>query len=372
MHFTFTRNKAPIREIFKKFTDGELIIDDSYQRRRVWTEKDNVGLMETILLNLVIPEIFLWPSEINPENGDAITHIVDGQQRITAISDFISGEYVLRKQYLKSEIIIDSFGNLKFEELPNEVKKDFWSYEFSIVNIDRNCSIEDVKLMFKKLNMTDYRLNEQEIRHSTNSEFGSVSLEISRNEFWDEINVFSSSDVKRMKDVEYCSNILILAEEGIVDQATKKKLNQVYDDYKYEYPNKDFIVKKVIEAINLIRLLVTPDTQQFLSRKLQLYTTFSFIFDLLEENINLDQTTVEKYISFVNCYSTLKNEISENAIPSHIRDLYQMINSYRLASSEGVNKLSNRMLRFEIMRTLCLHEDFSKSKFDELLEHYAE
>ncbi|MGE2643575.1 DUF262 domain-containing protein, partial [Escherichia coli] len=216
MKFEFTRNTLEIREIYKKFNDGEYIVDHSYQRRKVWGEKDNVCLIETILLNLVIPEIFLWPAEIDPENGNTITHIVDGQQRINAIVNFIAGGYSLKKRYLNDEEISDRFGNLHFNELPPEVKTDLWTYSLSIVNIDKKCSLDEVKKMFYRLNVTDYRLNEQEIRNSMDTAFGKVALELSRNDFWDEIKVFSSADVKRMKDVEYCANILILTEEGIV------------------------------------------------------------------------------------------------------------------------------------------------------------
>lgn len=40
------------------FSSGSLIVDESYQRRSVWGEKDKIRLIETILLKLVIPEVF--------------------------------------------------------------------------------------------------------------------------------------------------------------------------------------------------------------------------------------------------------------------------------------------------------------------------
>ncbi|GJM78291.1 hypothetical protein HMSSN139_07870 [Paenibacillus sp. HMSSN-139] len=48
--------------------------------------------------------------------------------------------------------------------------------------------------------------------------------ELSSDEFWEKHKVFSASDVRRMKDVEYCSSIIILAREGIIDQTTSKKI----------------------------------------------------------------------------------------------------------------------------------------------------
>lgn len=370
MGFEFTRNTLPIVDIYKKFNSGEYIVDHSYQRRKVWIDKDNIRLIETILLNLVVPEIFLWPSDIDPETGDTIIHIVDGQQRINAIVDFIAGKYSLKKSALLIEEVKDKYGNYYFDELPPKVKTDFWSYQLSIVNIDKNCSLEDVKNMFYRLNITDYRLNEQEIRNSMDNEFGKVALNLSRQGFWDEIKVFSSADVKRMRDVEYCAGIIVLADEGIVDQTTNKKLNQTYDDYKNEFPYEKEVMSLINKTMEVILTLYNDITAKFLSRKIQLYTVFSFVFYLEENNIKLSESIQHRFTLFVNSYNNFKNDISEIDVPVNLRDIFKLINSYRLASSEGVHKLSNRMLRFEIIKMLCLPEsEFTEEHFEELTQY---
>lgn len=54
--FSFSDNHKSIKEINTMFSSGSLIVDESYQRRSVWGEKDKIRLIETILLKLVIPE----------------------------------------------------------------------------------------------------------------------------------------------------------------------------------------------------------------------------------------------------------------------------------------------------------------------------
>lgn len=49
-----------ITQIYNGFKDEELVVDKTYQRKKVWGDKDNIRLIETILLDLVIPEIFMW------------------------------------------------------------------------------------------------------------------------------------------------------------------------------------------------------------------------------------------------------------------------------------------------------------------------
>ena len=111
MKFEFDQNYKKISEIIGMRKRGELVVDYSYQRRAVWGEKDWIRLVETILLNLVVPSVYFWNSETDPETGKAILHIVDGQQRITAIQNFVNGEFKLKGNYLLEEESKQRFGN---------------------------------------------------------------------------------------------------------------------------------------------------------------------------------------------------------------------------------------------------------------------
>ena len=118
----FTRNTWKISQIYTGFKEQTLIVDRSYQRKKVWGPKDNVRLIETILLNLIIPEIFLWDSETAPDTGKTITHIVDGQQRINAIFDFIAGKFKLQKKYLLNDTIKEEYGDKEFCDLDDDIE----------------------------------------------------------------------------------------------------------------------------------------------------------------------------------------------------------------------------------------------------------
>ncbi|EOS23104.1 hypothetical protein C806_03207 [Lachnospiraceae bacterium 3-1] len=74
-------------------------------------------MIETILIESVMPEVFFWTTDRDPDTGVASTHIVDGQQRINAIVDYIGGEFVLSEKYLMSAQIKESCGNREFKEL---------------------------------------------------------------------------------------------------------------------------------------------------------------------------------------------------------------------------------------------------------------
>ena len=352
----FTRNTMKISAIYKGFDEESIIIDSSYQRRKVWGTQDNIRLIETILMNLVVPEIFMWDSSTNPNTGETITHIVDGQQRVNAIFEFIAGNYRLQKKYLLEAEIREKFGDKFFSDLDDETKKDIWSYELSIVNLDKNFTKDEIRNMFYRLNLTDYSLNDQEKRNSLGSAFGIKSEELANEEFWEIYKVFSPSDIRRMRDVEYSSSIILLSREGIVDQTKNDKLNQLYKDYVDEYEDAERDIEKVHNAMELIKELTEEKHNNFANKKTQMYSLFSVMFDFCENSITLTSEMKELFGEFVKAYSLFKNEYEIECETEEEQKTYEVLKKYKLASSEGVNKLGNRMIRYEILKKMLLNE----------------
>lgn len=355
MKYLFRRNTKTIQEINRDFTEGKLFADSSYQRRKVWNDQDKVRLIETILMELVIPEVFFWTTDRDPDTGVASTHIVDGQQRINAIVDFIGGEFSLNERYLMNDEIKRLCGRKGFKELDQSFKNKIWEYPISIVEIDPECHIAEIKELFYRLNLTNYNLNQQEKRNSKDSIFGDKSEALSTYDFWKKAKLFSSADAKRMKDVEYCCSIYILANEGIVDQTNGKKINNYYDDYKDEFDTDDKLKNKILNAMSVIEDILDKTTISFVSKKAQMYTLFCVIFKMLEEEKDFTDF-FEKIKVFVSAYSKFRNEFVLEYEDDLTSTVYANIKKYKLASSEGINKVANRTIRFEILYKICVED----------------
>lgn len=366
MRFEFDQNYKKVSEIIGMRDRGELVIDYSYQRKAVWGEKDWIRLIETILLNLVVPSVYFWNSETDPETGKAILHIVDGQQRITAIQKFIKGDFKLKKSYLLEDESKERFGNKYFKDLlPNE-KKDFWDYKLSVIEIARDVKINDVKNMFKRLNLTDYNLNNQERRNVISGEFAALARELAENEFWNNENreIFRAHVVKRMQDVEFCASLILLYKRGIIDQQTDKALNDAYIDYGANYNDADKDRNAVLTAMELVDKFISDKTLPFLRRTSQLYTLFSVVFYMMQSKKEITEINVAKFHSFVAIYDNFKNE--ENVtleLTVEERNLYDLFKKYKQASSEGTRKQTNRMARFDVLKYFILVDKSS----DELI-----
>lgn len=350
--FNYTDNRKSIKDISSMFNEGSLVVDETYQRRSVWSEKDKIRLIETVLLNLIIPVLFFWKAETDPETGESITHIVDGQQRIKAICSYINNEFKLKPQYLLDASAKDRYANKFFRDLDSDDKKLFWNYQLMVIDIDPIATRSDIITMFNRLNLTDYNLNDQEKRNSMSGEFASLARELSEAPIWEERHLFTTTDVKRMKDVEFCASLILLYKKGIIDQTDQSALNQAYEEFQSGYSDAESDKEAVLKAIDIIpQFFVSDEVTKFLKKKTQLYTLFSVVFFMQRTGKALGKEDLENLQRFVRLYSVFNNDMDlTGQVTDDEKVLFDWLKKYKLASSEGLNKHTNRMIRYNVMK----------------------
>lgn len=350
--FNFTDNRKSIKEISSMFEGASLIVDDTYQRRSVWSEKDKIRLVETVLLNLIIPVLFFWKADTDPETGASITHIVDGQQRVKAICSFINNEFKLKPQFLLDEMAKKKYSNKYFRDLDAEDKKSFWNYQLMVIDIDPTATRNDIITMFNRLNLTDYNLNDQEKRNSMSGEFAALARELSDAPIWEERHLFTTTDVKRMKDVEFCASLILLYRKGIIDQTDQTALNQAYEELQSGYKDAENDKNEVFAAIDLLpQFFISEEVTKFLKKKTQLYTLFSVIFYMRRNSLSVSEMQLQNLQNFVDLYAVFNNDMDlTNQIDKNEKVLFDWLKKYKLASSEGLNKHTNRMIRYNVMK----------------------
>ena len=73
-------------DLFRMIVEGELNLQPNYQRKFVWDKKTMSKFIESLLLSIPIPTIFL------AENNDDTFEVIDGQQRLTTIFAFMKSK----------------------------------------------------------------------------------------------------------------------------------------------------------------------------------------------------------------------------------------------------------------------------------------
>lgn len=132
-----------------------------YQRRSRWDIERQSKLIESFIINIPVPPIFLYEKAYNSYE------VMDGQQRITAISDFYNNRFALRGLDLWPEL-----NGLTYLELPNKIRAGLDRRSISSIVLlkesapDEEDAIFLRQLVFERLNTGGVKLERQEIRNS--------------------------------------------------------------------------------------------------------------------------------------------------------------------------------------------------------------
>jgi hypothetical protein len=126
-----------------------------YQRRDRWTAEKRSALIESFLLNIPVPPIYL------AEDDFGTYSVIDGKQRLTAIRDFMRNALALSDL----ETFVELEG-LTFADLPSELGNALKIRPYLRVVTLLKQSDPDLKYdVFERLNTGGERLNAQEIRN---------------------------------------------------------------------------------------------------------------------------------------------------------------------------------------------------------------
>jgi len=77
-------------ELFNMMKNSSLLLTPSFQRKLVWNDTHKEDFIETILLGLPFPEIYLADGGINLDTQTSETLVVDGQQRLSTIYQYVT------------------------------------------------------------------------------------------------------------------------------------------------------------------------------------------------------------------------------------------------------------------------------------------
>lgn len=132
-----------------------------YQRRHRWDIKKRSQLIESFLMNIPVPSVFLFENDYNQYE------IMDGRQRIDTLRSFMNNEFALRNLEFWKEL-----DGKRFHDLPNVIQKGLARRTVNAVVLLAETTKQDEsgvdirKILFKRLNTGGVQLNPQELRNA--------------------------------------------------------------------------------------------------------------------------------------------------------------------------------------------------------------
>lgn len=244
------------RELCTMYEENELLKPE-LQRKYVWDKMEASRFIESILMGLPVPSIFLAQA-----GSDKL--IVDGYQRIMTVYDYIRGIFSADGKVFKlsnSDKINYRWRNKSFKELTNEDQKKIKSTTIhAIVFEQKKPENSDTSLyqIFERINTSGRTLTAQEIRNCVyQGSFNKLLFELNKNEAW-RILFGTKDEDTRMRDIEFILRFFVMKSDSVQKStlnqiSLKKSLNEFMRDVQNaEETLIEIFRTEFIETMNLV------------------------------------------------------------------------------------------------------------------------
>lgn len=218
------------RELVSMYEEDELVKPE-LQRKYVWDKVEASRFIESILLGLPVPSIFL-------AQAGSQKLIVDGYQRIMTVYDYMRGVFTADKKVFKlsnSEKINVRWRNKAFSELSTDDQRKLKSTTIHAIIFEQKKPENDgtsLYQVFERINTSGRTLTPQEIRNCVyQGSFNTMLFEINENATWRKLFGAEEAD-SRMRDLEYILRFFTMKTGSILNNDSKQiSLKKALNDF---------------------------------------------------------------------------------------------------------------------------------------------
>ncbi len=235
-----------VADVYQLIDEGKLILRPDFQRKFVWTHEHQEAFIDTMLNGLPFPEIYVCEGEVDVQKLRTTRLVIDGQQRLTTIRNYIEGRHV--NPLVKVP---------PYQGLTNEQKQNFLSYQ--IVMRDLGKVDEDTtREIFRRINLTKFKLDDVEIHNAVyDGHFIQAAKFILENVGLEQYGVLKESEFTRMADLHFVLLVMATLENGGYF-AQDREVEPKVAGFNEEYTGKDHMIALLIKAFATIRDLDLP------------------------------------------------------------------------------------------------------------------
>ena len=293
---------------------GQLDLNPPYQRRSVWSPKDRRFFLDTIFKGYPSPSIFLHKQVID---GKTKYFVVDGKQRLETIIKFANNRISLDINYGDVRLAGKKWITIKKDE---SLARSFWDY---VIPVEQTNIIEStlVNEVFDRLNRNSRRLVEQELRHAKyDGWFINFVESESESPDWERLGVVTTARAKRMRDVQFLSELLIVLLKGQVGGFDQDEITDYYAKYEdledLESPFDDRETRTRFDNSKKY-LLQLEDINNTVTKYANDFTNFYSLWSIV--SINLDKLPSPK--EFAAKYSIFMDEVRKYGDQKYFEDV---------------------------------------------------
>lgn len=359
-------SSTTIEDLTSQMMRKKFIIRPSYQREEVINLVKSSSIIESILLDIKLPPIFIF------KRKDGISEVIDGQQRLLTILAYIgqgfcdeNGHTIYSKKNnfkLKELKVLDELNGSKFEQLISKQQDKIYDFNLSVVTIDeeRNSSFNPIDL-FIRLNNKPYPVRENTFEMWNSYIDKQIITQIKQNQKKNEEWMYFRKNNSRMINEEMYAILAYLSYKNIYEKIGDKDIFNIYQRgtrINFRISNKRDITKVLELSSNN-----EEDKKKFISavENVEIFIKKMRLI-LISENMEKDKS--EEY---------LKNELSlifqvkENSTRRSLQDFYALWYIIQPLNYEMV-RMNRDTIKNELKEIFLLMKNSPDNSLNEFLK----
>ncbi|TGM07110.1 DUF262 domain-containing protein [Leptospira jelokensis] len=221
--FTQAYDKS-VSDLVRMITDKDIILNPHYQREYVWDNKRASLLIESIILNVPIPVVYV------SQEDDEKWNVIDGLQRLNSLNRFFERDFKL-----KGLEVLDELNGCDIKTLNPKALRILRNGLIRVVMISSDSDPNIKYDVFMRLNRGSVRLSEQELRNCLyRGPYNDLLKELRSNpQFMDILNLTEKHP--RMNEIELIERFFAMFDdwdnENLVMKSYKKQIKRLLNEH---------------------------------------------------------------------------------------------------------------------------------------------
>ena len=327
------------RKIIRGIKKGKIIVDHDFQRDEVYRVPQKSGIINSAMLGKSIPPLYAF--EDRDENGKIRLSIIDGQQRLSSVRDFMNNKFELVIPYGELNIL-NGYTYEQIKQINPELGEQIGDLTLDF-NVIRNINKNQAQEYFGLINTTSMPLSPGERLWSIHDPVKTILKGIVENPY------FKIANLRKTRKREYVVASKLLWNQMFMDSQKHEFITdriKEFIDYFNSVEDVEFLEVAQHKVLKLLKTYseIVENCQYSPRSQGDLYSVLCFI-DVLSKNNNINKIELSKFINWV------FKGINKQIYPLRLQDQFEQLSHKRV----GKNHVSSR--EFVIMMEYLYKEE---------------
>ena len=278
-----------INEMVLLFRNKQITLDPGFQRKSVWSQIDRRRLIQSIVSEYPLPNIFLYRRHLK---GKTIYDVIDGKQRLETVLMFMGIGRFKREQFdVRLELDNDGLCWWDWKDIKkysDEARHKFECFELQTVEVSGD--LAEIVDLFVRINSTGKRLTSGEKRHARfyKSRFLQEAGKLVRRYqlYLLKNRILSKAQLSRMKGTELFSELLMsIHQGGLINKKTA--LDRAIGNDSVNANTLRRISKEFTATMNLIKNMYPELKQTRFRNTAEFYSLFMLVWQMHHDKLVL-------------------------------------------------------------------------------------